>query len=84
MKYFKSVYGSPALKNDHVKVICSEYNLKSDELIFFGDSKTDMEAAAANGIKFVLMLHKHNKKYFQDYRGHKIYNFKSLDILSIR
>ncbi len=83
MKYFKSVYGSPALKNDHVKVICSEYNLKSDELIFFGDSKTDMEAAAANGIKFILRLNVHNKQFFQDYRGHKICNFKSLDISSI-
>ena len=84
IKYFTGIYGSPALKNDHVKVICSEYNLKSDELLFFGDSKTDMEAAAANGIKFILRLNVHNKQFFQDYRGHKIYNFKSLDISSIR
>ena len=84
IKYFTGIYGSPALKNDHVKVICSEYNLKSDELIFFGDSKTDMEAAAANGIKFILRLNVHNKQFFQDYRGHKIYNFKSLNISSIR
>ena len=57
--------------------------LKSDELIFFGDSKTDMEAAAENGIKFVLILHKHNKKYFQNYNGQKIVSFQSLDISSI-
>ena len=84
IKYFTGIYGSPALKNDHMKVICSEYNLKSDELLFFGDSITDMEAAAANGIKFILRLNVYNKQFFQDYRGHKIYNFKSLNISSIR
>ena len=84
MKYFKSVYGSPASKSNHINVICTENNIKSDELIFFGDSYSDLEAATKNSVKFVLRLHEHNKKYFQDYRGHKIYNFKSLDILSIR
>ena len=84
IRHFTGVYGSPALKNDHVKVICSEYNLKSDELLFFGDSKTDMEAAAEHGIKFILRLNAYNKQFFQDYRGHKIYNFKSLDISSLQ
>ena len=83
-KYFKSVYGSPASKSNHINMICTKNNFKSDELLFFGDSMTDLEAATKHGIKFILRLHEHNKKHFQDYRGHKIYNFKSLDILSIR
>ena len=83
MKYFKGVYGSPASKSNHINVICTKNNIKSDELIFFGDSYSDLEAASENGVKFVLRLHEHNKKYFQDYRGHKIYNFKSLFISSM-
>ena len=83
MKYFKSVYGSPASKSDHINVICTKNNFKSDELIFFGDSYSDLEASTKNGVKFVLMLHKHNKKYFQNYNGQKIVSFQSLDISSI-
>ena len=60
-------------------------NKKTDKkVLFFGDSMTDLEAATEHGIKFILRLHEHNKKHFQDYRGHKIYNFKSLNIFSIR
>ena len=83
IKYFTSVYGSPALKNEHVSVICNQYNLKSDELLFFGDSITDLEVAAEYRIKFILRLHDHNKKYFQNYSGQKISTFNSLDISSI-
>ena len=43
IRYFTGVYGSPALKNEHVSVICAQYNLKVDELIYFGDSITDMD-----------------------------------------
>ena len=83
IRYFTGVYGSPALKNKHVRVICAQYNLKSDELLFIGDSITDLEAAAGYGIKFILRLHEHNKKYFQNYSGQKINTFNSLDISSI-
>ena len=83
IRHFTGVYGSPALKNEHVSVICAQYNLKSDELLFFGDSMTDLEAATEHGIKFILRLHEHNKKYFQNYSGQKINNFKSLKISSI-
>ena len=83
IRYFIGMYGSPALKNEHVSVICAQYNLKADELIFFGDSITDMEVADANGIKFILRQHKYNKKYFQNYSGQKINTFNSLDISSI-
>ena len=58
-------------------------SLISDELLFFGDSLTDLETATAHGIKFILRLHKYNKKYFQNYSGQKINTFNSLDISSI-
>ena len=83
INFFTGVYGSPALKNEHVNIICAQYKLKSDELLFFGDSMIDLEAATAHGIKFILRLHKYNKKYFQNYSGQKIYGFKSLDMVSI-
>ncbi len=83
MNFFTGVYGSPALKNEHVNVICAQYNLKADELLFFGDSITDLKAAAEYRIKFILRLHEHNKKYFHNYSGQKINNFKSLKISSI-
>ena len=38
-----------------------KHNLKSDEIIFFGDSKTDFEATAKHSVHFVLRLHEHNR-----------------------
>ena len=78
IKYFTGIYGSPALKNDHVNVICSKYKLKPGELLFFGDSIIDLEAATGHGIKFILRLHEKNKTYFQAYSGQKINSFKKI------
>ena len=83
-KYFKSVHGSPMSKTNHIKFICRHNNMKHDELIFFGDANSDLEAARENDIQFVLRLHKYNRKYFQNYSGKKIKTFRSLDILSLK
>jgi HAD superfamily hydrolase (TIGR01549 family) len=51
--YFTGVYGSPDNKIQIVQHIQKEYQLQSDELIFFGDASTDYEAAQHYGIKFI-------------------------------
>ena len=53
IKYFKKVYGSPESKIKHVRNIISKNNYLKNELMFIGDSKSDEEAANANGIRFI-------------------------------
>ena len=40
-KYFTNVYGSPSNKKEHIKKILAEYDFSADELLFYGDSKTN-------------------------------------------
>ena len=79
MNYFTAVYGSPESKKNHITDICIKNNLKTEELIFFGDSTSDIDAAKVHGIQFILRIHKHNQTNFQGFIGQKIQNFISLD-----
>jgi len=58
--YFKSVYGSPTLKKDHVKTIMSENFYNINEVIFVGDAESDIQAAIENGIKIIFRTHSDN------------------------
>ena len=81
--YFSDVFGSPDKKETHIKSILSTYGMRPEELLFFGDSDTDLEAAKFNNIQFVLRLHELNKKNFADFNGPTIQNFISLDVESL-
>ena len=51
--FFKRIYGSPKSKNNHILNIKRDYNLKSHEIIFVGDSINDYEAAKKNKLNFI-------------------------------
>jgi len=77
-KYFSDVFGSPDNKNIHINNIISNYNITSDELLFYGDSKVDMDAANNNNIDFILINNIDNKDLTLQYSGQVIDNFKGL------
>lgn len=55
--YVANVYGAPASKAGHVRHILRECRLKSDQLVYVGDSDADVAAAAATGCGFVGISH---------------------------
>ena len=78
IQYFTNVYGSPDKKNIHINNILSTYGISSNELIFYGDSKSDFDAAVNANIAFVLIKNSFDKKLTDTYRGEIINNFKGL------
>ena len=51
--FFKTINGSPTLKNDLVKNILNEYAYNPKQCILIGDSVNDYDAAINNNIKFL-------------------------------
>ena len=51
--YFTEIYGSPSTKEEIISTILAEHDLKSDEVVFFGDAKTDLNAALYHKIRFI-------------------------------
>jgi len=77
-KYFIEVYGSPEKKSAHISKIMSNYNYYSDELIFYGDANTDIDAAEQANIPFVLIKNSFNEKLVEKFNGKIINNFIGL------
>lgn len=51
-QYFQGIYGSDGTKVDNLKVIISETGVLPTEVLFFGDSYSDYEAAKQCGVTF--------------------------------
>ena len=77
-KYFLDIYGSPEKKYDHISHIVSNYKLNNNEIIFIGDSNSDLNAAMKSKIKFVLVKNKFNSDLVMNYNGLIINNFNDL------
>ena len=77
-EYFTAVFGSPDKKVVHLKQIMNEYHYKSDELVFYGDSNSDMEAALYFDVNFILIKNKYNHAIDRTFKGEKIENFEGL------
>ena len=65
--YFKSVFGSPIKKTEHVKSILKEFGYKTGEVIFVGDAPSDIKAAQSNGLDFIGRYTTSEKIKEQDY-----------------
>ena len=76
--YFTDVFGSPEEKTDHLNQILFNYHLKPNEMIFYGDSKTDYIAAKNTKIPFVLIKNSFNNSFSESYKGEIINNFKDV------
>jgi len=51
--YFKSIYGSPKSKTDHIRKIIKDQKLLKKNIIFIGDGESDLKAAFKTNIKFI-------------------------------
>jgi len=74
-QYFTDVFGSPDKKTVHINNIKINYGLSPNELIFYGDSNIDLDAAENANIPFVLIKNSFNKKLTKTYKGKIINNF---------
>ena len=52
-RYFKGVYGSPRQKGEITRKILLQNGYNSDEVVFIGDSITDLNGAQESGIRFI-------------------------------
>jgi FMN phosphatase YigB (HAD superfamily) len=58
-------------------------NLKPDEIIFFGDSKTDIEAAFYHNVQIIIRMHKHNSNYFNSNHHKIIRDFSEIEMFKM-
>jgi len=79
--FFKDCFGSPEKKGEHIKTILKRLDCKRDEIIFVGDSRTDLEAASSNHLKFILRTHSGNEDLAKIKHMTTINDFYDLDIL---
>lgn len=77
-RFFTDVFGSPEKKENHLKQILSKYKLNANDLIFFGDSKSDLLAAKSCNINFVLIMNAHNISLQKNFNCKKINDFNEL------
>ena len=52
-KYFKGIFGSPDSKSKHISFIMDNWSLKNNEIIFIGDSSSDLVAAEKHNVWFI-------------------------------
>jgi len=52
--FFIEVFGSPAKKNDVLRMLLKKYQISCKDAIFVGDGAVDYNAASANNVPFVL------------------------------
>ncbi len=51
--YFKSIYGSPQKKAEHLRTIMDEHGWLGDDVVMIGDTISDYNAAQAVGAHFI-------------------------------
>ena len=52
-KYFNNIFGSPSTKQDNLKLAMGSSQMSNKDLVFFGDSESDLQAANALQIDFI-------------------------------
>ena len=65
LNFFEKIYGSPQHKYEHLYDIINSYGIDKDDLIFFGDSIHDKNAADKVGVKFIAV--RTNENDWQNY-----------------
>ena len=84
-KYFVGLYGSPNNKIHWTEFLISKYKLNRDEIIFLGDSRTDLDAALFSNIHFALRENNENSDLFNNFIGYRFNDFYQLGkILELR
>ncbi len=50
---FVGVVGSPGKKKDNLRGLLSKHKIQAEEALYFGDAKSDYEAAVGNSVDFI-------------------------------
>ena len=64
VEFFKDVFGSPRQKGEIAKAILQENGYDSSDVIFIGDSITDLMGANGSGIRFIGRVANENDNLF--------------------
>jgi len=52
-KYFQGIFGSPNSKSKHISFIMDNWSLNNNEIVFIGDSSSDLNAAKTHNLTFI-------------------------------
>jgi len=55
-KYFQGIFGSPDSKSKHISSIKRNWSLNNHNIVFIGDSSSDLEAARKHNLTFIARL----------------------------
>ena len=66
---FTSVYGAPSIKKEAIRITLESQFVNPQECLMIGDARTDLDAAEANQIQFLLRQHDTNFGLFEHYKG---------------
>ncbi|PKN76416.1 MAG: hypothetical protein CVU52_04845 [Deltaproteobacteria bacterium HGW-Deltaproteobacteria-10] len=77
-KYFTQIFGTPATKTAIIKQIMKRYSLQKDQVVFVGDAESDLNAARATGIPFILRITPEND-HLKDSSKYMIDNLMQLE-----
>lgn len=75
---FSAIFGAPRKKIDVIKETLRAESLNPDACVMIGDATTDLDAAIANKIYFLLRKYNGNRNQFPDYAGAYIEDFLTL------
>ena len=73
-KYFNGVHGLPSNKTQHINKIKLDYNYKSNEILFIGDSIGDYNVSMKNNIYFIGIIN----ESLENITCNKISNYDNL------
>ncbi|EQA36658.1 HAD-hyrolase-like protein [Leptospira inadai serovar Lyme str. 10] len=75
MGMFKMVFGAPVRKSDAIREVLQTENVSLNQACMIGDSDSDYDAAAKNGIQFVLRKTQENVEFQKRCKTHMISDF---------
>jgi beta-phosphoglucomutase-like phosphatase (HAD superfamily) len=78
--YFRDVMGSPRSKDENLKYLLTKYRMDPKEALYFGDARSDYEAAKHNNVDFIGIVNTKSRE-LKGLRGiSKIRDFNSVKI----
>jgi len=73
---FREIIGSPRKKSENLRYLLDKYSIRRSRAVYFGDAKSDYEAARENGIDFIGVGDEENRELNALGRICRIDNFR--------
>jgi phosphoglycolate phosphatase-like HAD superfamily hydrolase len=75
---FAGVFGAPTHKKEAIRISLTGLENDCQDCLMIGDARSDLEAAEANQVPFLLRRHTTNAKVFTGYTGLSLQDFTAL------